>query len=48
MTVKELHEFLTQLIEQGKGDYEMFCEGGYCPLGITENSVWDERKEIIL
>ena len=48
MTVTELHKHLEELIAQGKGDYDMHCEGGSVPLGWFEDSVDDEKKRVVL
>lgn len=45
MTVEEVYKYLEELINKGKGDYKLTCEGG-CVLICAPGKVWDEFKEI--
>ena len=50
ITVKELCEKLSKVIEQGKGDYEVYCDN-YPDFLVTvygEVGVNDEEKEVII
>ncbi len=45
VTVAEMHKMLTELIEQGKGDYEVRAECGYVAL-YSDFGVNDEEKTV--
>lgn len=45
MTAKEMFEFCKKLIEEGKGDYLLTCEGGCVKLSDPE--VIDKFKEVV-
>ena len=44
MTVEEMYKYLGELIRQGKGDYELTCDGGLNPVG--QGKIWEELKII--
>lgn len=46
LTVERLYEILGELIDEGKGDYELYCDDLGRPLIFYDNSVDDERKEV--
>ena len=46
LTVEQLYEILGELIDEGKGDYEVYCEDLGTPLVFKDNSVDDEGKEV--
>lgn len=48
-TVKELHEALGELVEQGKGDYLVFNEEG-TPImfPLAEDAVGDKSKTVTI
>lgn len=50
ITVKELFDKLSKVIEQGKGDYEVYCDN-YPDFLVTvygDVGVNDEEKEVII
>lgn len=45
MKVKEMYEYLRELIQEGKGEYYLVCEGGLG--GVGGPGIIDEKNKTI-
>ena len=45
MTVEEMYKYLEKLIEEGKGDFRLTCDGGINPVGAP-GIIYEDLKMI--
>lgn len=48
LTVEQLYEILGELIDEGKGDYELYCGDYGTPLVYAADAVDDAEKSVML